>query len=146
MSTAKPAPKKSPATTRPNGKSKEHGRKTPSLKPAPVAVGIEAAPDKAGLLIALVWLGGMSSLAVEMVAARLMAPYFGDSQFVWATLIGLTLIYLTIGYSLGGRLADRAPRPLALYQLTAVAAATIGLIPPLASVVLGWAAATFGRP
>ncbi|HEY7124942.1 MAG TPA: fused MFS/spermidine synthase [Ktedonobacterales bacterium] len=146
MPTARSAPKKSPATTRPNGNGKDKNKKKTLAQPAPDAVSIDAAPDQSWLLIALVLLGGMSSLAVEMVAARLMAPYFGDSQFVWATLIGLTLIYLTIGYALGGRLADRAPRSLALYQLTAVAAATIGLIPPLASVVLGWAAEAFGRP
>ncbi len=148
MPTAKPAPKKSPATTRLKGNGKEKSKKKTQAKPAlaPDTVSIETALDQGWLLIALVLLGGMSSLAVEMVAARLMAPYFGDSQFVWATLIGLTLIYLTIGYALGGRLADRAPRPLALYQLTAVAAATIGLIPPLASAVLGWAAEAFGRP
>jgi len=74
--------------------------------------------------MALVFVGGMSSLAVEMVAARLIAPFFGDSQFVWATLIGLTLIYLTAGYYLGGRLADHAPYAQALYRLTALAAVT----------------------
>jgi MFS family permease len=146
MPTAKPASEKRHTTTRPRGNAKEKGNKKQLATPTTDATFIEVAPDRGWLLIALVFLGGMSSLAVEMVAARLMAPYFGDSQFVWATLIGLTLIYLTIGYSLGGRLADRAPRPLALYQLTAVAAASIGLIPPLASVVLGWAAAAFGRP
>jgi predicted membrane-bound spermidine synthase len=103
------------------------------------------APGQGWLLIALVFLGGMSSLAVEMTAARLVAPYFGDSQFVWANLIGLTLIYLTVGYYLGGKLADRAPHPLALYRLTAFAAATIGLIPLLATSVLGWTAQTFAQ-
>ena len=103
------------------------------------------APGEGWLLIALVFLGGMSSLAVEMTAARLVAPFFGDSQFVWANLIGLTLIYLTIGYYLGGKLADRAPHPLALYRLTAFAAATIGLIPLLATDVLGWTAQTFAQ-
>lgn len=103
------------------------------------------APGQGWLLIALVFLGGMSSLAVEMTAARLVAPFYGDSQFVWANLIGLTLIYLTVGYYLGGRLADRAPHALALYRLTAFAAAAIGLIPLLASAVLGWTEQTFAQ-
>ncbi len=103
------------------------------------------APGQGWLLIALVFLGGMSSLAVEMTAARLVAPFFGDSQFVWANLIGLTLIYLTAGYYLGGKLADCAPHPLALYRLTAFAAAAMGLIPLLATGVLGWTAQTFAR-
>src|SRR5215831_9849186 len=104
-----------------------------------------AAPGQGWLLIALVFLGGMSSLAIEMTAARLVAPSFGDSQFVWANLIGLTLIYLTLGYYLGGKLADRAPYPVALYRLTAFAAATIGLIPLFATNVLHWTAQTFAQ-
>lgn len=106
----------------------------------------ETAPGKDWLLMALVFVGGMSSLAVEMVAARLIAPFFGDSQFVWAILIGLTLIYLTAGYYLGGRLADHAPHAQALYRLTALAAVTIGLIPVLSSPILNWTEQTFARP
>ena len=105
-----------------------------------------AAPGRGWLLLALVFVGGMSSLGVEMVAARLIAPFFGDSQFVWATLIGLTLIYLTAGYYLGGRLADRAPYAQALYRLTALAAVSIGLIPVLSSPILNWTEQTFARP
>lgn len=97
------------------------------------------------LLIGLVFVGGLSSLAVEMVAARLLAPFFGDSQFVWAVLIGLTLIYLTVGSYLGGRLADRAPTALALSRLTALAAAFIGLIPVLSNPILNWTEQTFAR-
>lgn len=116
----------------------------PQTAAAPLADG-DTAPGQGWLLIGLVFLGGMSSLAVEMTAARLVAPFYGDSQFVWANLIGLTLIYLTLGYYLGGRLADRVPQPLALYRLTAFAAATIGLIPLLANGVLGWTEQTFAQ-
>jgi spermidine synthase len=81
------------------------------------------------LLLPLVFVGGMSSLAVEFGAARLLAPYFGTSLYVWGVLIGLVLIYLSIGYVLGGRLADRMPRADLLFQLTAWAGLWIGLIP-----------------
>src|SRR5207248_11164084 len=57
------------------------------------------------------------------------APYFGSSLYVWGVLIGLILIYLSAGYVLGGRLADRHPRAELLYQLTAWAGLWIGLIP-----------------
>jgi len=82
-----------------------------------------------GLLLALVFISGMASLGVEFGAARLMAPYFGSSLYVWGVLIGLILIYLSAGYVLGGRLADRHPRAELLYQLTAWAGLWIGLIP-----------------
>ncbi|TMB46891.1 MAG: methyltransferase domain-containing protein [Chloroflexi bacterium] len=81
------------------------------------------------LLLPLVFVSGMASLAVEFGAARLLAPYFGTSLYVWGVLIGLILIYLSVGYVIGGRLADRYPRDEVLYQITAWAGLWIGVIP-----------------
>jgi len=83
-----------------------------------------------------VLVGGFCSLSVEMAASRLLNNYFGSSQIVWAVLIGLILIYLTVGYYLGGRLADRFPQPAGLYRLVAWAGFTIGLIPFVAQPIL----------
>ncbi|MBA2760080.1 MAG: fused MFS/spermidine synthase, partial [Chloroflexia bacterium] len=52
-----------------------------------------------------VFFAGMSTVGTEISASRLVAPYFGDSTYIWANLIGITLAYLAIGYWLGGRLA-----------------------------------------
>ncbi|TMD98629.1 MAG: methyltransferase domain-containing protein [Chloroflexi bacterium] len=71
----------------------------------------------------------MASLGVEFGASRLLAPYFGTSLYVWGVLIGLILIYLSAGYVIGGRLADRHPREEVLYQITAWAGLWIGIIP-----------------
>jgi hypothetical protein len=71
----------------------------------------------------------MASLGVEFGASRLLAPYFGTSLYVWGVLIGLVLVYLSVGYVIGGRLADRHPRDEFLYQVTAWAGLWIGLIP-----------------
>src|SRR5690348_3558087 len=95
------------------------------------------------LLILLVFVAGASSLAVELSASRLLAPYFGTSLFVWANLIGLILLYLTIGYYLGGRVADRYPRPVVLYGLTSAAALLISAIPPLSRPILSWSQGAF---
>jgi len=81
------------------------------------------------LLLPLVFVSGMASLGVEFGASRLLAPYFGTSLYVWGVLIGLILIYLSAGYVIGGRLADRHPNDELLYQLTAWAGLWIGLIP-----------------
>lgn len=101
------------------------------------------------LLLAVVFLSGMTSLAVELAASRLLAPYFGTSLFIWANLIGMELVYLTIGYSIGGRMADRHPDPVRLYTIIAIAAVLIGLIPLLAHPILslslqGFASLDFG--
>ena len=71
----------------------------------------------------------MASLGIEFGASRLLAPYFGTSLYVWGVLIGLILIYLSAGYVIGGRLADRHPNDALLYQVTAWAGLWIGLIP-----------------
>lgn len=96
-----------------------------------------------GMLLALVFACGMTGMAVEMAGSRLLAPYFGNSLIVWANLIGLIMVYLTVGYYLGGWLADRHPTPIVLLRLTSAAALCIALIPLAARPVLGFAAAGF---
>jgi len=83
----------------------------------------------APLLRLLVFAGGFASIGVELTASRLLAPFFGSSTFIWASLIGLTLAFLALGYFLGGRLADRRPEPVLMYAITALAAVAIGTIP-----------------
>ena len=97
------------------------------------------------LLLALVFIGGFSSLGIEFAASRLLAPYFGQALFVWGLLIGMILIYLTVGYAVGGRLADRHPNPLLLYAITAAAAAATGLIPFVSRPILSWAQTGFAQ-
>jgi len=95
------------------------------------------------MLYVLVFVAGMTTLAVEMAGARLLAPWFGDSLPIWASLIGLILVYLSLGYWLGGRLADRSPHPATLYRLCVWAAFLIGLIPMASRPVLRLASIGF---
>lgn len=95
------------------------------------------------LLILIVFVGGISSLGTEIAASRLIAPFFGTSLFVWANVIGFTLLYLTVGYYLGGKLADRYPRQELLYQLTAVAGVLIAFMPFVARPVLQYSQVAF---
>jgi spermidine synthase len=89
-------------------------------------------------LIVLVFVGGMTSLALEMSASRLLGAYFGTSLYIWGCLIGLILLYLTMGYFLGGRLADRHPSESVLCTITAIAAIAILIIPFASKPILSW--------
>ncbi len=91
---------------------------------------------RGAVLGAIVFFGGISSIAIQVSASRLVGPYFGSSTFIWANLIGLTLLYLTLGYFLGGRLADRNPSHQLLFLLTAIAGVSIALIPTVSQPIL----------
>ncbi len=87
----------------------------------------------------------MATLAIELSASRLLGSVFGNSNLVWANVIGLMLLYLTVGYFLGGRLADRFPRADVLLRLILWAAFLSGLIPLVARPIISRAAqAVFG--
>ncbi len=89
-------------------------------------------------LIVLVFTGGMTSLALEMCASRLLGAYFGTSLYIWASLIRLILVYLTVGYFIGGRLADRYPSEQVLCTITAMAAFSTSILPFVSQGILTW--------
>src|SRR6187551_1135915 len=77
----------------------------------------------------LVFAVGTGSLGAEIAAVRLLAPYFGASTIVWANTIGVVLVALSVGYWLGGRLADRHPNMRALCLTSLVAAIMLAIVP-----------------
>lgn len=77
----------------------------------------------------LVLAAGAGSTSTEICASRLLAPYFGTSTVVWANVIGLVLAALSLGYWLGGRIADRHPRRNVLGGLVVVGAALVAAVP-----------------
>jgi predicted membrane-bound spermidine synthase len=94
-------------------------------------------------LLFTVFVSGMTTLAAELAASRLIGNIFGTSNIVWASIIGLILIYLTLGYFLGGKWADANPTPAAMYRILAWGAFTLGLVPFIAGPVLRSAATAF---
>lgn len=89
-----------------------------------------------GFLFLIVFLAGVGTLGIEMVMPRLLAPFFGTSQPIWAVVIGATLGYLAVGYWIGGSLADRRPDPRLLFWIIAWAGVLCAIIPLVARPVL----------
>lgn len=79
---------------------------------------------------------GMSVMAVELGASRLLAPYFSSSQIVWTIIIGTIMIAMALGNVIGGRLADKNPSPERLYTRLLVAAVWIAAIPFFGKIVI----------
>ena len=79
---------------------------------------------------------GVSVMAVELGASRLLAPYFSSSQIVWTIIIGTIMIAMALGNLYGGRAADKNPDPAPLYRRILIAAVWIAAIPVLGRYVI----------
>ena len=79
---------------------------------------------------------GMSVMAVELGASRLLAPYFSSSQIVWTIIIGTIMIAMALGNLYGGRSADKDPNPDKLYLRIVIAAIWIAAIPVVGKYII----------
>lgn len=79
---------------------------------------------------------GMSVMAVELGASRLLAPYFSSSQIVWTIIIGTIMIAMALGNIYGGRSADKNPDPGKLYGRVLLAAVWIAAIPAVGKYII----------
>ncbi len=79
---------------------------------------------------------GMSVMAVELGASRLLAPYFSSSQIVWTIIIGTIMIAMALGNIWGGRSADKNPNPDKLYMRLIIAALWIAAIPVVGKYII----------
>jgi len=75
-------------------------------------------------------------MAVELVGAKLIAPYYGNSVYVWAAVLATTLGGLTIGYYAGGRLSLKHPTLNNLLKIVAVSSVLVFLMPTVSGAVM----------
>ncbi|MRS11913.1 MAG: spermine synthase [Actinobacteria bacterium] len=88
----------------------------------------------------IVFACGAALMGLEMVAARVLAPYLGNSIYVWGAVISVVMVALSIGYALGGQLADRFGAARSLPPVIAAAGLATVAAPALAGAVLPAAA------
>ncbi len=79
---------------------------------------------------------GVSVMAVELGASRLLAPYFSSSQIVWTIIIGTIMIAMALGNIWGGKSADKNPNPDKLYLRLLIAAIWIAAIPVVGKYII----------
>jgi spermidine synthase len=79
-----------------------------------------------------VFVSGAVVMALELVGSRILAPVFGDSIYVWGALIGVVMASLSLGYYVGGRMADRQPN-YGTFTMILISAGVLIMLIPLSS-------------
>src|ERR1700733_15168809 len=79
---------------------------------------------------------GAIVMSFEMLGSRYLNPYFGGGIYTWAALISTVLAALTVGYFLGGVVADRRPSAVVLGIAVAIGSAFILALPSFATTIL----------
>lgn len=87
------------------------------------------------LLLVLIVEGG-AIMAVELIGAKLIAPYYGNSLYVWASVLSTTLGALTIGYYTGGNLSSTQANIRTLLTITTISALLVLLMPIISSFIM----------
>src|SRR3990167_6361193 len=88
------------------------------------------------LLKITVFMGGASVMMLELIGARVLAPYLGTSIIVWTSLIGVVMASLSAGYYFGGRAADVKADFKILAFIIFLAGVSIGAVAILKSPIL----------
>jgi spermidine synthase len=68
-------------------------------------------------------------MVLEVLGSRLIGPIYGSSLYVWSAIIAVTLLSLSVGYWIGGWLADRRPDPATFFLLFELGAVLVVLVP-----------------
>jgi spermidine synthase len=97
----------------------------------------------AAAIYAVAFVTGAIVMSFEMLGSRYLNPYFGSGIYTWASLISTVLAALTVGYFLGGSLADRRPAAPVLALTVLVGSVYLLLLPLFAQAVLEWVLAGF---
>ncbi len=68
-------------------------------------------------------------MAAELLGAKMMAPFYGSSLYVWSAVMAITLGGLASGYFLGGIIAERKNNENNLYKILIIASVFTAVMP-----------------
>ncbi|MDB4710354.1 fused MFS/spermidine synthase [Flavobacteriales bacterium] len=87
-------------------------------------------------LITISIIEGGAVMAVELLGAKLIAPSYGASLYVWATTLAVTMGGLTTGYLLGGVISEKYPHKLILHYIILASAIFVSIMPFTSSIIM----------
>ncbi len=87
-------------------------------------------------LLLISFIEGGCLMGTELAGAKLVAPYYGNSLYVWAAVLGFTLGGLATGYFWGGAISKKYPHRYALHLIVAASAILTGLMPWTSSFIM----------
>lgn len=79
---------------------------------------------------------GAALMAVEVMGAKLLAPFYGSSLYVWTAVLAITVLGLTLGYHFGGKLSEKQASEKLLAIILGIAAVLVFALPTTATAVI----------
>lgn len=86
--------------------------------------------------LGIAFIEGAAVMAVELTGAKLIAPWFGTSLYVWASVLGVTMMGLAGGYFMGGWLSERMKGTGVLFTVLTAAAVFTGIMPVIGPIIM----------
>jgi len=115
---------------------KQEPAASPALAAGAVPSPAPASWADAAVLYVVAFIAGAIVMSFEMLGSRYLNPFFGSGIYTWAALISTVLMALTVGYFLGGALADRAPSIPVLAVTVLIASAYLLVLPAFSGAIL----------
>jgi len=84
----------------------------------------------------LAFVEGMSVMAVELLGAKMASVYYGNSLYVWTSILSISVGGLAVGYFLGGRVSTKYPEKKTLFYIFTAAALCVLIMPSWSNLVL----------
>ena len=90
------------------------------------------------MLLVVAFVEGASLMACEVISAKLIAPYYGTSLYVWTSVLGVTLGGITIGYLLGARISEKYPTKKTLIYILSISVFLFLIMPYTSEFIMGF--------